>query len=112
MKPLHDVLAALEAHHRAGTCRPEVDVPHLCHELERIERAQATEAEVLRGAEDAIEQLVPDGSATTDRRWREEQTTYTAPRTRLAALGLEEVLLRSTVECELWWARKRMLLAA
>ncbi|MBZ4371502.1 hypothetical protein [Corallococcus sp. AS-1-6] len=112
MKPLHEVLAVLESHHRAGYSRPEADVPHLRFELERIERAQATEADVMRAAEDAIEQLAPDGSAATDRRWREEQTTYTAARTRLAALDLEEVLLRSTVECELWWARTRALVAA
>lgn len=112
MKPLHEVLEALEAHHRAGTCRPEVDVPHLRHEMERIERAQAVEEESMRAAEDAIEQLAPDGTGATDRRWREEQTTYTAARTRLAALGLEEVLLRSTIECELWWARKHALVAA
>ncbi|NBD11860.1 hypothetical protein [Corallococcus silvisoli] len=112
MKPLHVVLAALEAHLRAGHCRPEADVPYLRHEMERIERAQAMESESMRAAEDAIERLAPDGSAQTDRSWREQQVAYTAARTRLAALDLEEVLLRSSVECELWWARKRALVAA
>ncbi|MBN9687098.1 MULTISPECIES: hypothetical protein [unclassified Corallococcus] len=112
MKPLREVLFVLETLRGAGYCRPEVDVPHLRFELERIERAQAVEAEVMRAAEDAIEQLAPDGTPAMDRRWREEQTTYTAARTRLAALNLEELMLRSDVECELWWARKRALVAA
>jgi hypothetical protein len=112
VKPLHVLVDALEAHHSAGHVRPEADVPHLRHEMERVEYAQAAEEEAMRAAEDAIERLAPDGTAAMDRRWREEQAAYTSARKRLAELHLDEVMLRSSVECELWWARRRALRAA
>ncbi|RKH13772.1 hypothetical protein D7X74_21225 [Corallococcus sp. CA047B] len=111
MKPLDELMRILEAHHRLHNVRPEADVPYLRHEMERIERAQSAEEESMLAAENAIEKLMPDGSAQTERRWREEQERFTAARKRLADLNLEETFLRSSIDCELWWARKRALTA-
>lgn len=68
-------------------------------------KAQAREA--LRAAQDELAMLRPNGTPSTQSRWRELQGTVTAQAKVLRELDTEESALLTALSVELWHARTR-----
>ncbi|WAM23770.1 hypothetical protein [Myxococcus sp. NMCA1] len=68
-------------------------------------KAQAREA--LRAAQDELAMLRPNGTPSTQSRWRELQGTVTAQAKVLRELDTEESALLTALSAELWHARTR-----
>ncbi|WNZ59849.1 hypothetical protein QEG98_28005 [Myxococcus sp. MxC21-1] len=68
-------------------------------------KAQAREAH--RAAQDELALLRPDGTPSTQSRWRELQGTVTAQAKVLRELDAEEAALLTALSVEVWHARTR-----
>lgn len=105
--PLVDVLDSLATLSAGGWVSESFSLEEARYDVRTLETRQATLAEELRVAEDALAKLPCDGTPETRAAYNNLSGHVTHLRLALAELAVREAYLRAEVERQEWHARHR-----